>query len=108
MDQQISVLASDDLITVRSTINLIQTPVYVVDVDPDGSFTLFGVNESEERVMGFIQEEIAGRRLEDVLDPDFGARRLSALKRCAETRAVVEFENFVEQRDVRRWVNEIC
>ena len=106
MDQQISVLASDNLITVRSTINLIQTPVYLVDVDPGGSFTLFGVNESEERVMGFKQEEIAGRRLEDVLDPDFAARRLSALQRCAETRAVVEFENFVEQQDVRRWVNE--
>ncbi len=106
MDQQISVLASDDLITVRSTINLIQTPVYVVDVDPDGSFTLFGVHESEERMMGFKQEEIAGRRLEDVLDPDFAARRLSALQRCAETRAVVEFENFVEQQDVRRWINE--
>ena len=69
MSKEVTLLAGDDRAAVRSTINLIQTPVYLIDVDVSGSFRFFAVNTSEERVIGLEREEIEDRRLEDVLSP---------------------------------------
>ncbi len=107
MSKDIAVLAGADRSAVRSTINLIQAPVYLIDVDSSGSFRFFAVNESEERVLGLEQEEIEGRRLEDVLDTGFAARRLTALRQCAETRSTVEFENFVDRPDGPHWGRDV-
>ena len=107
MSKEIAVLAGADRSAVRSTINLIQAPVYLIDVDSSGSFRFFAVNESEERVLGLEQEEIEGRRLEDVLDTGFAARRLTALRQCAETRSTVEFENFVDRPDGPHWGRDV-
>ncbi len=103
MSKEVTLLAGDDRAAVRSTINLIQTPVYLIDVDVSGSFRFFAVNTSEEHVIGLEREEIEDRSLEDVLDREFAARRLTALRQCVETRSTVEFESFVDRSDGRDW-----
>lgn len=103
MSKEISLLASDDDTAVRSTINLIQTPVYLIDVAEDGTFHFFVINESEERIVGYKNEVARGKRLEDILDPDFAKRREDALRQCLDTRSAVGFENYIDTTDGRRW-----
>ena len=103
MSKEISVLSSDDISAVLATINLIQTPVYLIDIDRTGTLRYFAVNQSEEEALGYSCGQACGQRLEDVLDPDFAERRAQACRRCVETRSVVEFENFIDRNDGRRW-----
>jgi len=71
MSKEISVLSSDDISAVLATINLIQTPVYLIDIDRTGTLRYFAINQSEEEAVEYSCGQACGQSLEDVLDPIF-------------------------------------
>jgi len=75
--------------------------IFVVGVEPDGSFRYLQVNPALEREVGRPAEAIVGRTPEEAF-PAAGAALAAAYRRCAESRAVARYEEALERQAGRQ------
>ena len=59
--------------------------LFVIGVQPDGTFVIEEVNPAHEKGVGFKIEDMRGKRVEDVLPPALAERVLGTYRRVVET-----------------------
>ena len=65
--------------------------LFVIGVEPDGSFVVEEVNPAHEAGVGFRLEEVRGRRIEDILPPRVARRVLETYRRVVETGSILQY-----------------
>ncbi|HUL14043.1 MAG TPA: EAL domain-containing protein [Methylococcaceae bacterium] len=98
-------LISSDKAHVIPILNSIGAYVYLVDVLEEGAFRYFAINRwiEEEPAFRDIAPNV-GKRPEEFLDPDHGARLNRLYRQCVEARSHIEFEGCRETPEGTRWV----
>jgi PAS domain S-box-containing protein len=81
--------------------------LFMLDVTPDGRFRFAGLNPAEERVVGLKSADVLGKLVEDVV-PEALARQVTEnYRRCAESGAVLDYEEQLELPTGRRHFHTI-
>ncbi|MCP3731538.1 PAS domain-containing protein [Sphingomonas sp. MG17] len=68
-------------------------PLFVVAVQPDGSFTAEQINPAHETGIGFKLEDIKGKRVDAFLPADAAARVLEAYRHVVVTREIYHYRD---------------
>ncbi|MCP3732505.1 ATP-binding protein [Sphingomonas sp. MG17] len=68
-------------------------PLFVVAVQPDGSFTAEQINPAHEIGVGFKLEEIKGKRVEEFLPPEAAARVLETYRHVVATGDIYHYRD---------------
>lgn len=84
-------------------LNRLGVAVCVVDVEGDGVFRFFGINDSAARESGLARESVAGKLFTDCLPADYARRLTERYAHCVRTRKVQETEEEVELAAGRKW-----
>ncbi len=91
----------------RAWFNNAEDAVFIVQVEPDGSFVFEAVNAAVERVFGFAASAYPGRGPEAVFPAEYAAEILTQFRRAAKG-APIQFETrFVwrgEERLLDTWI----
>ncbi|MBY0335696.1 MAG: PAS domain-containing protein [Acetobacteraceae bacterium] len=78
--------------------------LFAVTVEPDGRFTMGGLNPAYERAANLRREDVRGRPIEEIFAPDIARAMIRQYQRCISTGAPINYE---KDRDLpggrRRW-----
>lgn len=99
-------LLSRDRETVRTLIDAIDTPVFIIDVNPDGDFQYFAVNRREVTDTRIRAAEFEGLKPDDILPPADAVRIRSDYQACVDSRSPFKTTDFRDGPSGRRWVNK--
>ena len=99
-------LLSRDRETVRSLIDAIDTPVFIIDVGADGEFQYFAVNRCEVTDTQIRAAEFEGLQPDDILPPGDAARIKADYQACVESRSPFKTMDFRDDPNGRRWVEK--
>jgi PAS domain S-box-containing protein len=66
--------------------------IFLMDVTPDGRFKCVGLNPAEEKAIGFLSSEVAGKFVEDFLPEKAARRALPHYRQCVESGAIMTYE----------------
>lgn len=77
----------------REVLNNIPACLFALDVTSDGRFKFAWFNQAEEKAVGFLSAQVAGRFVEDVLSPELAAKVIQHYRCCAETEALTQYED---------------
>ena len=80
----------------RRGIDLLGMPAFVIDVAPDGGFRLAAINARHEELTGMNHEQVAGRRLEEVLDAETARQVSGNYQRCIRERCAIEYQEALD------------
>ncbi len=80
---------------VLDAMQVIGSPVFVVDRHPDGVFRFVGHNAASATALGLPNEELKGRTPHEI-DPENGDMLVANYSRCLETEEQVAFEGHFE------------
>lgn len=87
-----SALSTAEGAELKSIIDPIGLPVFVVNVRSDGDFCYAGLNARHERDTGIIQDAICGLRPEDLLTPPEAAQVRDNYQRCVHLKREIEYD----------------
>ncbi|MFC3230125.1 ATP-binding protein [Marinibaculum pumilum] len=87
--------ATGPLETVSSLLDAIGIAVFVIAVRDDGYVVEF-INSAYERVFSTRNEQIAGRRLDDILPPRHAQQVAENYRRCIAAGSIVEYDEDIE------------
>jgi len=92
----------------RSIYNGIETSIFVVDVEEDGSFRYVGINPAHERLTGLHSYELEGKTPAAALRPEVAAAVTERYRACVESRSAQSFEESLTLReDVSWWLTTL-
>lgn len=86
---------------VRSLIEAIGAPVFVVSVEPEGDFRFVALNRRIEDLAGVDDAAVRGRRVEDALPADLAGRMVRRLRECIAAAAPYEYEGYLDNGGLR-------
>jgi PAS domain S-box-containing protein len=66
--------------------------IFMVDVTPEGRFRIAGFNPAEERATGLSSAEVAGKFVDEVLDPDTARGVIGHYRQCVELGKVLNYD----------------
>lgn len=89
---QVSVLATAEGDELKSIINAIGLPVFVINVSADGQFSYAGFNARHERDTGISQDAILGLCPGDVFTSSEEAQILENYQRCLRVKHEIEYD----------------
>lgn len=79
-------------------------PLFVVGVEPDGSFVVEQINPAHEAGVGFKLEEIRGKRVDDFLPSDVAARVIQSYRHAVDTGEIYHYrEIFALNGEPQYW-----
>jgi len=91
----------------RAWFNNAEDAVFIVQVEPDGSFVFEAVNAAVERVFGFPAAAYAGRQPDAVFPPEYAAEIRAQFGRAAQGATIQVETRFVwrgEERLLDSWI----
>jgi PAS domain S-box-containing protein len=71
-------------------------PLFVIGVQPDGSFTVEQTNPAHEAGVGLRLQDIAGKRIDEILPAAAAARVIEAYRHAAATGEVYQYRDIFE------------
>ena len=78
--------------------------LFVIGVEPDGSFVVEETNAAHEAGLGMTLEELRGRSLSDILPPDVAERVVSSYRHVVETKSISQYrEQFDLNGQTQQW-----
>ncbi len=87
----------------QEAIDAIGSPVFVVEVAPDGEFRYLASNNADLRVTGISRERLIGRTPAEAFGSEAAAPLLADYRRCVAAGKVVNSEQRVDGRQEARW-----
>lgn len=88
-------LDSCDYGELRDIINYLGIAAFVIDVDDDG-FRVVALNERHEQLTGMSHDQVAGRRIEDILSPETAERVKGSYRCCVRQRTATDYQEALE------------
>src|SRR5262249_17843614 len=67
--------------------------MFFVDVCPDGCFRYAGFNPAEEKVTGLSSEQVTGKLVEEVFEPELAQKLCRNYRRCVETGKPITYDD---------------
>ncbi len=78
--------------------------VFLIDVSPEGRFTIAGFNPVEEQLVGLKSADVVGRDVEDILPLPLAERLLANYRACVKACAQVSYDEMLELPAGRRYL----
>lgn len=67
--------------------------MFFVDVTPDGRFRYAGFNRAEEKAIGLSSQQVMGKFVEEVFDPDLARKLVENYRRCLEAGTPIDYND---------------
>jgi PAS domain S-box-containing protein len=77
--------------------------IFVVDVLPDGSHRYKGINKMHETLTGISNEEISGKKPEEMLDPEVAAAVVCHYDTCIRESRSIQYEECLPFKGKETW-----
>jgi PAS domain S-box-containing protein len=78
-------------------------PIFVIDIEQDGTMHQRGLNPKAEVFMGVELEQVIGKSLEQIFGPEQGAAIHQLFSRCIETKSSITYEERREFQGQTYW-----
>jgi PAS domain S-box-containing protein len=77
--------------------------MFFIDVTPDGRFRYAGFNPAEEEALGLSTEQVAGKFVEEVFEPDLTRKLIRNYRRCLEAGKPITYDDELNLPAGRRY-----
>ncbi|MCJ2104704.1 PAS domain-containing protein [Methylobacterium sp. E-041] len=89
--------------TLTLSLDDIDVPIFVVDVEPGPRFRIFGMNRAAEKEIGQASESLAGQLFEDCLPPHKARMLTDRYAVCVRSRQSMHFDEIGEMSPNQDW-----
>jgi two-component system, cell cycle sensor histidine kinase and response regulator CckA len=87
----------------KEVLNNIPECVFVLDVTSDFRFKFAGLNQAEEKAIGFSSSEVVGKFVEDVLPAEVANKVIQHYRLCLESGTLTEYKDELDLPIGRRY-----
>ncbi|MFC3229048.1 PAS domain S-box protein [Marinibaculum pumilum] len=88
---------------IRELLDLVAAAMFIVDIDPDGTFRFGGLNRTHEDLTGMRSADVIGRKPEECLPSDVAAAVTERYRQCIAADAAIDYRECIEHPAGLRW-----
>ena len=88
---------------IRELLDLVAAAMFIVDIDPDGTFRFGGLNRTHEDLTGMRSVDVVGRKPEECLPPAVAAAVVERYRQCLAADAAIDYRESIAHPSGPRW-----